>query len=132
MNAPASAIHPLRALRVLQPAGGALLEQLALYGRLVAIEWAQEQHRLSQLLAAGLLTFACVQCLLLAVGAVLVMLCWSTPYRIPAMSIVLALYALGAALAGRRLLAIAARGEQSFAVTRSELAADLKLLRSRL
>jgi uncharacterized membrane protein YqjE len=132
MSAPASAIHPLHALRVLQPASGALLEQLALYGRLIAIEWAQERSRLAQLLVAGLLAAASLQCLLLGAGAVLIALCWSTPYRIAAVVGVLALYALGTALAWRRLRALAARGADSFAVTRSEFAADLALLRSRL
>jgi uncharacterized membrane protein YqjE len=132
MSAPASAINPLHALRVLQPASGALLEQLALYGRLIGIEWAQERSRLAQLLAAGLLALACLQCLLLAAGAVLIVLCWGTPYRMAAVLAVLALYALGAALAWRRMRSLIAQGEDSFAITRSELAADLTLLRRAL
>jgi uncharacterized membrane protein YqjE len=132
MSAPASAINPLHALRVLQPASGALLEQLALYGRLIAIEWAQERSRLAQLLVAGVLAVACLQCLLLAAGAVLVALCWSTPFRVAVLLAVPALYALGAALAWRRVRILAARGADSFAVTRSEFAADLELLRRAL
>lgn|ERR1700690_490731 len=132
MSTPASAIKPLHALRVLQPAGGALLEQLGLYGRLVAVEWALERRRLSRLLAAGLLSFACLLCLLLAAGASLVAWYWTTPYRLTALVAVLALYLLGAALAFGSLLALAARGAGSFAATRSEFAADLELLRSRL
>jgi uncharacterized membrane protein YqjE len=132
MSPPASVIKPLHVLRVLQPAGGALLEQLALYGRLIPIEWAQERARLSQLLIAAAQAFACLLCLLWAAGAALVAWCWSTPYRNLAMGAVLALYGIGAALAWRHARAIAARGEQSFAVTRAELAADVQLLRSRL
>jgi uncharacterized membrane protein YqjE len=132
MSTPAGAITPLHALRVLQPAGGALLEQLGLHGRLLAIEWALEKRRLSRLLAAGLLGCACLLCLLLVAGAALVAWYWTTPYRVTALVGVLALYLLGAALAGGALLALAARGAGSFAATRSEFAADLELLRSRL
>ena len=70
--------------------------------------------------------------MLLAAGAAAIALCWSTPLRIPALLVVLALYMLGAVLAWRRLLVLSAQGEQSFAATRAELAADLALLRSRL
>jgi uncharacterized membrane protein YqjE len=132
MRSEVRTLRPLHALRVLEPAGGALLEQLALYGQLVAIEWALEKRRLTQLLAAALQTFACLLCLLLAAGAAAIALCWSTPLRIPALLVVLALYMLGAVLAWRRLLVLSAQGEQSFAATRAELAADLALLRSRL
>jgi uncharacterized membrane protein YqjE len=132
MSTPASAIKPLHALRVLQPAGGALLEQLGLYRRLVAVEWQQERSRLLQLLLAALQAFACLLCLLLAAGAIVVAVCWATPYRIPALVAVPGAYALGAALAWRRVRSVAARGRHSFAATRTELAADLELLRSRL
>jgi uncharacterized membrane protein YqjE len=132
MSTPDSAIKPLHVLRVLQPAGGALLEQLALYGRLIPVEWAQERARLSQLLLAAAQAFACLLCLLWAAGAAIVAWCWNTPYRNLAMWAVLALYLIGAALAWRRVREIAARGEQSFAVTRAEFAADMELLRSRL
>ena len=40
------------------------------------------------------------------------------------------LYSLGAALAWRRYSAQATRGDQSFAASRTEMAADLELLRS--
>jgi uncharacterized membrane protein YqjE len=132
MSTPASAIKPLHALRVLQPAGGALLEQLGLYRRLLAVEWEQERSRLLQLLLAALQAFACLLCLLLATGAVVVAVCWATRYRIPALVAVPGAYALGAALGWRRLRSVAARGKQSFVATRTELAADLELLRSRL
>jgi uncharacterized membrane protein YqjE len=117
---------------VLQPAGAALLEQLALYRRLIGLEWEAERGRLLQLLLAAAVVFACALGLLLGAGALLVALCWATPYRNAAVVAVLALYAMGATLGWRSLRAIAARGEHSFAVTRAELAADLELLRSRL
>ena len=132
MRTPASAIKPLHALRVLQPAGGALIEQLALYRQLLAVEWEQERSRLLQLMLAALQGFACLLCLLLATGAVVIAVCWATPYRIAALVAVPGAYALGAGLAWRRVRSVAARGRQSFMATRTELAADLELLRSRL
>jgi uncharacterized membrane protein YqjE len=132
MSTPASAIKPLHALRVLQPASGALLEQLGLYTRLLTVEWALEKRRLSRLLAAGLLSLAFLLCLLLAGGASLVAWYWSTPYRMTALGAVLGVYLLGAVLAWGSLLALIARGAGSFSATRSAFAADMELLRSKL
>jgi hypothetical protein len=57
---------------------------------------------------------------------------WETVYRIPAATALVGLYGLGTGFAWRRVTALSARGDQSFAATRVALAADLALLRSKL
>ena len=119
-------------LRVLRTAGGALLLQAALHGQLLRVEWAEEKSRLLKLVTATLVGFVCLLGLLAALGTLLLALYWDTPYRIAAVSALLALYGLGMALAWRLFSSQAALASRSFAVTRSELAADLELLRRQL
>ncbi len=127
-GAPPPAAAPARTLRALPPAGIALFGQLAGYARLIGVDWAEERERLLQLGMAALLGFVLLQCLLFSLGALVLVLCWSTPWRLPAMGGVILLYALGAALAWRRVRVLAARSGQAFAATRRELAADLAQL----
>ena len=119
-------------LRSVRSAGGALLDQASLHGELLGLEWAQEKNRLRSMATALLLGFACLLGLLGGLGALLLSLYWDTPYRVPAVAGVIALYGLGAALAWRQFQALADRGAQSFAASRAELAADVQLLRSRM
>jgi len=119
-------------LRIARTAGGALLVQAGLHAELLRVEWAEGKGRVQNMFLAGLLGFACLLGLLLALGALLLAVSWDTPYRVPAALALVALYGLGVALAWRRLQAQAQLGEQSFAASRTELAADLELLGSQL
>lgn len=125
-------VGPLDILRVLNAAGGALAVQAQLHGRLAQLEWQQEKRRLVGLLVASLLGIASLHGLLLLVGAVAMASGWNTPYRIPAVIAVAALYGFSAALAWNRLRYLQSLSASAFATTRSELAADFALLRSRL
>lgn len=128
----AIAIDPLIAIRTMRKAGRALLAQAGLHGQLLRVEWAQEKIRLARMLAVTLIGFAFLLCLMLAIGALVLASCWESAYRVPAAAALVALYALGAGIAWRRIRALSALGENSFAATREELAADLALLKSRL
>jgi uncharacterized membrane protein YqjE len=128
----AASINPLNALRLLRSAGGALVAQATLHGELARVEWAQEKRRLLKMLLVTLLGFACLLCVMLSVGALLLAFFWGTAYRIPAAALLIALYGIGTAVAWRRFQALSALSGQSFAATRGELAADMALLRSRL
>lgn len=122
----------LEVLRILRCAGGALITQTGLHAQLARVEWAEEKIRLLHMLLVTLLGFACVLCCLLLAGAVLLALYWDTTYRVEVALLLLALYALGALLAWRRLRRLSQRSSQAFAATREELAADIDLIRSRL
>jgi len=110
-------------------AGGALLTQALLLGQLARVEWAQEQDRLLRMLAVTLIGFACLLCLLLSGGALLLVLCWETAYRIPAVIGLVGLFGLGTGIAWRRFQALSALGDGSFAATQEELTADMAMLR---
>lgn len=119
-------------LRIVRTAGGALLVQAALHAELLRVEWAEEKGRLQKMVMAVLLGFACLFGLMMALGALLLSVCWDTPYRVPAVVTLIALYGLGLALAWRWLQSQSSLSEQSFRATRTELAADVELLRSQL
>ena len=132
MTSDSTAINPIGAIRILRSAGGALLDQVALHGQLAQVEWGEEKNRLLKMLVGALLGFACLLCVMLSAGALVLVLCWETGYRIPAAAALVGLYGLAAGFAWHRLTALSALGGQSFAATRIELAADLALLRSKL
>jgi uncharacterized membrane protein YqjE len=119
-------------LRIARTAGGALLVQAGLHAELLRVEWAESKGRVQSMVLAGLVGFACLLALLLALGALALSVSWDTPYRVPAALAVVVLYGLGVVLAWRRLRAQARLGEQSFAASRTELAADMELLSSQL
>ncbi|MDP9140204.1 MAG: hypothetical protein M3O62_05345 [Pseudomonadota bacterium] len=124
--------HPLDAVRILRAAGGALLAQATLHGRLARVEWAHEKLRLSKMLAVALMGFASLLCVMLSVGGLLLAFYWDTSYRIPVALTLIALYGVGTGIAWRRFQALSALGSQSFSATREELAADIALLKSAL
>lgn len=128
----AGAIHLLRSLNRLRRAGGALLTQASLHAELARVEWQQEKQRLVAMLATLILGTASLLCVMLFSGLLVLLLAWSTPYRIFALVAVIAVYAIATVLALRKLRALAALGDHSFAATREELAADLAELRSAL
>jgi uncharacterized membrane protein YqjE len=132
MTPDSTPINALGAIRRLRSAGGALLDQLALHGQLAQVEWGEEKNRLLKMLVGAVLGFACLLCVMLSVGTLVMALCWDTAYRIPAAGALAALYGLGAGLAWRRFAILSKHSNQSFAATRAELVADLTLLRSKL
>ncbi len=127
-----AAFNPLDVIRLLGAAGGALFQQAALHGELARVEWAEEKPRLVKMLVVGLLGFASLLCVLLAIGALLIALSWNTNLRIPVAISLIAAYLLAIGIAWSRLRALSAKSTQAFAATREELAADLALLKSKL
>jgi uncharacterized membrane protein YqjE len=132
MTPDSTRINALGAIRMVRSAGGALFDQLALHGQLAQVEWVEEKNRLLKMLVGAVLGFACLLCIMLSVGVLVMALCWETVYRIPAATALVGLYGVGAGFAWRRLTALSALSGQSFAATRVEVAADLALLRSKL
>ena len=132
MTPDSTGINALGAIRLLRSASGALFDQVALHGQLAQVEWREEKIRLLKMLAGAALGFACLLCIMLSIGALVLALCWDTVYRIPAATTLVVLYGLGTGFAWRRFAALSALSGQSFAATRAELAADLALLRSKL
>lgn len=124
-------IGPLDLMRLLRVAGAALFTQASLHWQLARIEWAEEKGRLLQMVAVGLLGLAFAGCALLTIGALVIAYSWDTPYRAAAALSVVAVYALGAALAWTRLRVLSALGGRAFAATREEFAADLAVLQGR-
>jgi uncharacterized membrane protein YqjE len=119
-------------LQLLRGVAGALLDQASLHGELLGVEWAQEKNRIRSMVTAMLLGFACLLGLLAALSLLVLSLYWDTPYRVAAIVGLAALYAVGMTLAWRRLRSQAELGTRSFAASRSELAADVQLLRSQI
>ena len=117
---------------IVRDASGALLDHAALHAELLRVEWAEEKLRLRLVVTAALVSFAFLLALLGACGALLLSLAWDTHLRVPTVAALIVLYASGAALAWRQCNAQTSRGDHSFAASRSELAADLELLRSHL
>ncbi len=130
-SAPESVDSTLPAMiRTLGLAGGALINQASLHGQLVMVEWAEEKNRLLKMHVVMLLGFACLLCVMLLAGALALAFSWETPYRIPTTLALIAIYGFGTHVAWRRFQILSARGNQAFAATREELAADLALFKS--
>ena len=127
-----SSTTPLDVVRLLRSGGGALLVQALLHGQLARIEWQEEKQRLLQMLAITLLGFACLLCVLLFAGGLLLAATWDTAWRLPAFAGLVLLYGAALAMAWRRFQTLAALGDRAFAGLRAELAADAALLRSNL
>lgn len=123
-------IDLLSALRIARSAGGALITQASLYGKLASIEWQEEKSRLLKMLMIGVIGFACTLCFMLFIGLLVLVLSWETNYRILALTSLIAIYGIGIGFAWLRFEELAARNKQSFAATREEFAIDLALLRS--
>ena len=125
-------IDPLRALRILRSAGGALCSQAGLYGQLARVEWAEEKNRLLKMVVLAIAALACALCVMLFFGVLVIALSWNSEYRIHAIVVMIAVYGLGVGLAWYRLQALSSLGDQSFAATREEMAADIALIKSKL
>lgn len=101
-----------------------------LHAQLARIEWEQEKDRLLKMLVLLLLGFACLLCVMLFAGGLVVAATWDTSSRIVAIAGLLPLYGLGVALAWRRFQACSALGGKIFTASLDELAADAALLRT--
>ena len=130
--AESAAIHPLDAIRLLRSAGRTLISQAALHAQLARVEWEEEKSRLLKMLLVILLGFAGTLCVMMFVGVLVLAFSWETAYRIPASIGLIAVYALGVAIAWRRLQVLSALSGQAFAATREELAMDIAMIRSKL
>jgi uncharacterized membrane protein YqjE len=122
----------LSVMRKLRSASGALLTQLTLHADLVSVEWAEEKIRLQKMMMITFFGFACLLGGLLFLGVLILLFTWDTPYRIPAAIALIAIYALGAGIAWHYVRLLSVQGEQAFAATREEFAADIALLRGKL
>ena len=127
-----NAVNPLDVLRLLRSAGGALLAQAALHGQLARVEWEVEKQRLLKLCCASLLAFACLLCVMLFLGVAVLACSWETPYRFHAVAALIAVYGIGVCVVLRYIQKLLALGDQAFAATRAELAADVALIKSSL
>ena len=132
LAAEAADISLMDALRRLSSASGALAAQFGLHGQLARVEWAEEKLRLSKLLIAASLGFAFFLCTCISAGVLLLTLGWQAGQEIPAAVVLFVLYAGGTFLAWRTMRALLALSVHSFAASRSELAADIAMIRSKL
>ncbi|MET0356425.1 MAG: phage holin family protein [Cellvibrio sp.] len=128
----AGAINPLQLLGILRSASGALIAQASLHAELAQVEWEVEKQRLGRMIIFTLVAFACFLCLIFFVGMGALAISWDTPYRIHTFIGLVLCYALALVWAGFKLKALSALGEQSFAATRAEIAADIDLIKSAL
>lgn len=119
-------------VRILRSAGGPLFAQTALHAQLARVEWAEEKSRLLRMLLVVVLGFAFLLCGLMFAGVLVLVVSWDTSFRLPALMTLILLFALGVRHAWKRFQLLAAQGEQAFAATREEIAADIALLRSKL
>jgi len=123
---------PLDVVRLLRFAGSALLVQAHLHGQLARIEWEEEKNRLLKMLTVTLLGFACLLCVMLFAGGLVVATTWETAYRIHTVVFLVISYSIGTACAWRRFQVLSAQGGQIFAASREELTADAALLKTGL
>ena len=128
----ASSINPLQVLSVIRSASSALLAQTMLHAQLAQLEWEEEKQRLAKMVMFTLMGFACFLCLLFFVGAFVLTLSWDTQFRIPVFIALIFCYCLAILWAGFKLSVLAKQGNNSFAGTRAEIAADIALIKRAL
>ncbi|MDI1303228.1 MAG: hypothetical protein PSX71_15115 [bacterium] len=102
-----------------------LLAPAVRHGQPARIEGQEEKNRLLKMLVATLLGFACLLCLMLLSGALLLTLSWETSYRMPVMMALITACVLGAGIACRRFQDLSGAGTRSFASACAEHAADV-------
>ena len=125
-------IDLMNAISILRSAGRDLFAQAVLHVQLARVEWAEEKSRMLQILVIALLGFACLLCVMLFAGALVLALTWETVYRIPAVLALITVYGTGTCIAWRRIHTLSVQSGQAFAASREELAADIALIRSKL
>lgn len=107
-----------------------VLSQTVLHGQLAWIEVTEEKSRIFRQLALMLLGAILLFCSLLTLSALLIILCWHTPWRVHAIVALAFVYMAGTLVSILLFRQVQARGEQAFADTRRELGADLELMRN--
>jgi uncharacterized membrane protein YqjE len=125
-------IDLMNAIRILRSAGRDLFAQAVLHVQLARVEWVEEKNRMLQILVIALLGFACLLCVMLFAGALVLAFTWETVYRIPAVLALITVYGIGTCIALRRIHTLSGQSSQAFAASREELAADIALIRSKL
>ncbi|NNM51989.1 MAG: hypothetical protein HKM02_07160 [Pseudomonadales bacterium] len=128
----ANAIFTLKAICRMHAVGGLLTGQAALLGQLCFIEWKEEKNRLLKMQLIILIGFACLLCVMLFVGALMLVLSWRTIYYVPTAASLIAMYGLGFWLAWSHFWKISAQSDQAFAASRAELVASINLLKNQL
>ena len=119
-------------IRRLQSAEDALVTQLKLIHQLASVEWAQEKVRIARMAIIGMLTFACVLCLMLTAGMVAMVIAWDTEYRLITGVGLLVAYGICGMALWVALKRKVAQGDNAFSATREEISANIALLRSSL
>ena len=127
-----SSINPMDVIRVLRPVSGALLSRASLYAQLLSIEWAEQKARLTAMLAFILVGTASLLCAMIFAGVLIIAIGWETAYRIPLIVALIALYGIAVGVAWYRFKSLSAIGDQAFAATRAEFAADIALIKDKL
>ena len=127
-----SAVDPLDVLRLLHSAGGALLAQAALHGQLARVEWEIEKQRLFKLFCVSLIGFSFLLCVTFFLGIAVIAFSWDTTYRLHAIAALIGVYSVGLGIAVHCVKNLLALGNQAFAATRAEFAADVALIKSTL
>lgn len=128
---PAPNFSVLDMLRSVYITSGGLFRQTRLQGELLKLEWAEEKNRLLQMLLSLLIGLTFLICALGCLSVLVMALFWDSPYRIPALLLLIGMHTLGLVLAWRRFQALSARSTNAFAATREELAADIALFGGR-
>jgi len=119
-------------IRLLRSGVSALFAQGALHAQLIHVEWEEEKSRLLRMLLAMLFGTVCLLLCLISLGAMVLILSWDTSYRIHSMIALIVLYSIGAIGAWLHFRTLAALGDEAFADSRLEIAADFELIRSKL
>lgn len=117
---------------IVRSGAGALLAQGSLHLQLIQVEWALEKLRFKRMIKLVLVGVSMFICSLLSVGALVMMISWDTEYKVTAAVVLVGLYSIGAVIAYICLQHEEAKGSTAFADSRSEIAADIALLRDRL
>ena len=128
----AGGIRVLKIIHLLRSAGGDLLAQAGLHGRLAELEWIAEKRRLARMLGAVIFAAAALLCIMIFAGVLVLAFSWDTEYRAASVLALLAVYAVALGLAWQRAATTSAQGSAAFSATRAEIEADLAILKPRL
>lgn len=96
---------------------------------LAQLEWQDEKRRLARLLVSLLAAVWLAGLAVTFLGALVIIACWDTPWRVGAAAGVALALCIGLAWALAQVQRLLRQGEQSFVLLRRELAADLDTLR---
>lgn len=113
-------------------AGDIVLKQVMLHGQLAQLEWAEEKLRLFKMFLAILLGFTFLVSALCVFSALIVVLSWETPYRLPALISMIILYGFGSGITWNYYQNLSAQGKQAFSASRKEFFLDTELLKRAL